>query len=299
LNKVATKFTIKDLENLSGIKAHTIRIWEKRYAILEPDRTDSNIRFYDTINLKKLLNVTQLYNAGYKISKIAKLPENELAAEVKDVVTRSGQNSAYMDHLTLSMFQFDQALFEQTFNRLVAEYSFRHVFLEVFVPLLHKIGLQWQSNSITPVQEHFITNLIKQKLHLSIERVQQSVSAEDETTYVLFLPDNEIHELGLLYLHYEMLLKGRYSIYLGQSVPLENLTSIQAIFSKVQFIGYFTVMPKIDNIDGYLARFNRELLEERNDSLWITGTNAQAATVKNEKIKVFNNLSEIINNLPS
>ena len=131
-----------------------------------------------------------------------------------DHISKGGDDSGYMDALILAMINFDQAQFEQTFNRLIAEFSFRHVFLDVFVPLLFRIGIHWQSDNITPAHEHFISNLIKQKLQISIERVQQTVPKTNGVVYVLFLPDNEIHELGLLYLQYELLLRGKHVIYL-------------------------------------------------------------------------------------
>lgn len=297
MNNIATRFTIKDLENLSGIKAHTIRIWEKRYGILTPERSDSNIRYYNSANLKKLLNVTLLYNAGHKISKIAELTEEALSQTVVDHISKGGDDSGYMDALILAMINFDQAQFEQTFNRLIAEFSFRHVFLDVFVPLLFRIGIHWQSDNITPAHEHFISNLIKQKLQISIERVQQTVPKTNGVVYVLFLPDNEIHELGLLYLQYELLLRGKHVIYLGQSVPMDNLLALQSVFKKITFISYFTIKPAADEVDMYLEQFSRILLNNRKDSLLITGRIVHNKLEMPPNVKMFNDLNEIVNKI--
>jgi len=297
LNNIATRFTIKDLENLSGIKAHTIRIWEKRYGILTPERSDSNIRYYNSANLKKLLNVTLLYNAGHKISKIAELTEEALSQTVVDHISKGGDDSGYMDALILAMINFDQAQFEQTFNRLIAEFSFRHVFLDVFVPLLFRIGIHWQSDNITPAHEHFISNLIKQKLQISIERVQQTVPKTNGVVYVLFLPDNEIHELGLLYLQYELLLRGKHVIYLGQSVPMDNLLALQSVFKKITFISYFTIKPAADEVDMYLEQFSRLLLNNRKDSLLITGRIVHNKLEMPPNVKMFNDLNEMVNKI--
>lgn len=299
LNSIEAQFTIRDLENLSGIKAHTIRIWEQRYKLLEPHRTDSNIRYYNIENLKKLLNVSLLYGMGYKISKIASLADQDLKAEVKSQATKGGSMLGYSDSLVLAMLDFDQGLFEHTFNRLVAEFSFRQVFLEVFVPFLHKIGLHWQSDSITPAHEHFVSNLIKQKLHLSIERVQQSVPTETDRVFVLFLPDLEIHELGLLYIHYELLLKGYQSIYLGQSVPMDNLGAVQPLFERVTYVSYFTVQPAADDVKDYLAEFSAEILSRPGDLLWVTGRNTKKldGPQMGKQIKLFNNIDEIVNKI--
>ena len=189
--------------------------------------------------------------------------------------------------------------FERTYNRLVAERSFRDIFLEVFVPFLYNIGLEWQSNHIIPAHEHFISNLIKQKLHINIERIQQNPSSSSEKVFVLFLPINEIHELGLLYLHYELILKGYHSIYLGQSVPMENLKVVQEIYPKVSFISYFTVQPTIDSVMNYLKQFQTEILTASDSTLWILGRNVKELKlpVSLKNIKVFNNLEKIINKI--
>ena len=275
LNKIATIFSIKDLENLTGIQAHTIRIWEKRYGILSPERTDTNIRYYNISNLKKLLNVHLLNQAGMKISNIAKLPESELLEKVRELESTLQGDTQYQNSLLLAMFQFDQALFENTYNKMTAESSFRRVFLDFFVPLLQKVGLDWQSDSITPAHEHFISNLIKQKLHINIERVQQTSVQIRDRVFVLFLPENEIHELGLLYIHYELILKGYRSIFLGQSVPMENLSSVQILYDNICFISYFTVQPWKDDVHSYLVKFRKEVLVEKKDQLWILGMNCQ------------------------
>lgn len=296
MNNVATLFSIKDLENLSGIKAHTIRIWEKRYEILSPSRTDSNIRFYDIVNLQKLLNVTLLYNNGLKISKIAKLDKDELQIRVRELASRTEGNEKFLNAMKLAMLNFDQSLFENTYNRLVLENSFRNIFVEVFIPLLHSIGLEWQSNSITPAHEHFISNLIKQKLHINIERVQQIPPKYPEKIFVLFLPMNEIHELGLLYIQYELILKGYHAIYLGQSVPLDNLEVIQKVYSGVTFVSYFTVRPSADDVPDYLDQFETTILNKPGNKLWILGRNTRDIdyAFDEKKINRFEDIQSLI-----
>ncbi|MFT7590486.1 MAG: DNA-binding transcriptional MerR regulator [bacterium] len=297
MNNIYHQFTIKDLENLSGIKAHTIRIWEKRYNILNPERTDSNVRMYDTSNLKKLLNVTYLYNGGHKISKIAQLSEADLNQTVIDQVSKRGDHVSYMDSLVLSMLNFDQSHFEQTFNRLISEFSFRHVFLKVFIPLLHRIGIYWQSDNIMPVHEHFISSLIKQKVQISIERAQQTIPKVDGMVYVMFLPENEIHELSLMYLQYELMLRGHQAIYLGKSVPMSNLKALQAVYKQITFVSYFTIKPASEEVEIYLQQFSRILLKDRNDLLWVGGRNVQNHSKTFPDVKLFSDLNEMINKM--
>jgi len=284
MNNIAPLFSIKDLENLSGIKAHSIRIWEKRYDLLEPNRTESNIRYYDLENLKKLLNITILYNHGYKISKIAKYSIEDLENKVREYIGGKSDQEHFVNSLKVSMLKYDRNLFEHTYNSLVAESSFKDVFINILIPFLQNIGLEWQSNSITPAHEHFFTNLLKQKLLINIERVQQVLPKNPEEVFVLYLPLNEIHEFGLLFIHYVLLLKGHYSIYLGQSVPLENLKSLQSIFKKVNFISYFTVKPDPDEVNAYINQVQEEVLHDRDDHFYLLGRRtADIETPKNSK----------------
>ncbi|MBR9859837.1 MerR family transcriptional regulator [bacterium] len=297
LNNVQFQFSIKNLENLSGIKAHTIRIWEKRYGLLSPDRTGTNIRTYDTNDLQKLLNIALLYNKGYKISKIAELSEKELITKVRDEIAKSDSNDHYLSSLKLAMLNYDQTLFEHTYTRLVAERSFREIFLEVLIPLLEEVGLLWQTDSITPAHEHFLSNLIKQKLHLNIERVQRQNPEHTDRVFVLFLPSNEIHELGLLYLHFELTLRGYQTIYLGQSVPRVSLRSLIKIHPEITYVSFFTVKPEPDAIEEYLEDFRRKLLNESNNELWLLGRGTEPIQGKemHPRIVLFNKIEELLN----
>lgn len=272
MNNIKTEFTIKDLENFSGIKAHTIRIWEKRYNLFEPLRTSSNIRYYTIDSLKKLLNVTLLYNNGLKISKIADLNKNGLEQKVKELVFNDGFENSALNSFKLSMLNFDEALFHKTYNSLIVHSSFKAVFTNIFMPFLNEVGLLWMVNSITPSHEHFITNLIKQKIYFNIEKVQMVDSLDDRKTFVLFLPLNEIHELGLLYVHFELLLHGYHSIYLGQSVPIENLKDLQNIYKDICFITYLTVEPSADTVEVYIQSvFDQILKNTTSNELWVAG----------------------------
>ncbi len=163
VNNIKNVFSIKDLENLSGIKAHTIRIWEKRYNILEPIRTETNIRTYDLASLQKLLNVVLLNSYGYKISRIADLSAEKIVFLVREIIAGKNANNHILNTFKMAMINFDQALFLNTYTNLLSEKSFREIFYEIIIPLMNDIGLLWQSGTISPAQEHFISYLIKQK----------------------------------------------------------------------------------------------------------------------------------------
>jgi len=241
--------------------------------MLRPSRTESNIRFYDLANLQKLLNVALLYQYGVKISKIAGMNDDQLRQRVRSHIHTGADHANHLGALKIAMLNFDRNLFDTTYNRMTSEMSFKEIFLDVFIPLLNNIGLEWQSNSITPAHEHFISNLVKQKLHINIERVQQTEGIHPDHAYVLFLPLNEIHEFGLLYIHYELLLRGNRSIYLGQSVPMENLSAFKSMYKRISFISYFTVQPAVEDLPAYLKEFKETLLDSPH-SLAVLGRNA-------------------------
>ena len=271
MNNVKSNFSIKDLENLSGIKAHTIRIWEKRYNLFQPNRTDTNIRCYDIKNLQKLLNVTFLYNNGYKISKISQLGEDKIPSVVRNLVSEQSDNGHVLNSFKMSMMNFDQVLFFKTYNALVKEKSFREIFYEDFIPFLNQVGLLWQTDTITPSHEHFICALIKQKILVNTEKLQFSTPTNNSKTFVLYLPDNEIHELGLMFLNYEILSKGYKAIFLGQSIPICSLKDLMRLYDNIVFVSYFTVQPDKENIRAYLKDFHDLLLKNTTSELWISG----------------------------
>ncbi|WP_047245923.1 MerR family transcriptional regulator [Maribacter thermophilus] len=292
-------FSIRDLENLSGIKAHTIRIWEKRYNLLSPERTDTNIRNYSIASLQKLLNVTLLYHNGYKISKIAKIPEAEIPLRVKEVVSKKNNNSHVLNTFKLAMVNFDQTLFFETYNKLLSTRSFREVFKETFIPLLNEIGLLWQTDTISPAHEHFITGLIKQKILINTEKVQQPTPTKTDKVFVSFLPENEIHEIGLLYLNYEILSKGYKCVYLGQTVPLENLVDVMRYFENIYFLSYFTVKPDKDHINTYIRNFENMASKYSNPNFWILGRQVKHVEVSKlpNYIKTFTSIDQVVNEL--
>lgn len=271
-NVVKTKFSIKDLESLSGIKAHTIRIWEKRYKLLEPSRTPTNIRYYTLEDLQKLLNVTFLNQNGYKISKIAKNNSKEIASLVS-IIVRDQEFGDYhhaANSFKIAMMNFDQHLFYETYDTLLESTDFRTIFYNCFMPLLHEIGLLWQTDTINPAHEHFLYNLIKQKVMLNIEDVQHKVRTINDETFVLFLPENEIHELGLIFLNYEIVSLGYKCIYLGQSIALESLQYISINHPNITFASYFTVQPEVEDLPDYFKEFEN-LFGKKGHTLYVLG----------------------------
>lgn len=298
INNIKSVFSIKDLENLSGIKAHTIRIWEKRYDILQPMRTDTNIRLYDLASLQKLLNITLLHDYGYKISKIATYPQDKIPSLVREIISSKTAKSHAISELKMAMMNFDQELFFNTYNWLIAEKSFKEIFHQVFIPLMNELGLLWQSDTITPAHEHFISYLIKQKLLINTEKIQVLKQTKVDKIFVLSLPMNEIHELGLMYLNYEILLHGYKTIYLGESMPIDNLKDLKKHFDSIVFVSYLTVQPERDILDSYIQKMSDELVDE-NTQLWFTGRLVEFINKEglSDKISIFNSISELVDKI--
>jgi DNA-binding transcriptional MerR regulator len=271
MNNIKSTFSIKDLENLTGIKAHTIRIWEKRYNLLEPERTDTNIRTYSLANLQKLLNISYLNNNGYKISKIASLDSSEIPKLVKDVAQSDLTNNHAIDTFKLSMLNFDQKLFYDTYESLMKEKSFSEIFYEDLIPLLSEIGMLWQTDTITTAHEHFITSLIRQKILVNTELIQAQNQVKTDRIFVLYLPDNEVHELGLMLINYEIISRGHQSIFLGQSVPLESLKDFLNYYNEITFVSYFTVKPEKEFINEYITDLINKLLVKDSIKFWVLG----------------------------
>lgn len=299
MNNFKSTFSIKDLENLTGIKAHTIRIWEKRYNLLQPERTDTNIRYYDLESLQILLNVSYLNENGYKISKIASLPKEKTSELVKNIARESTSNNHVMNLFKLAMLNFDQQLFNNLYTNLFKEKSFKEIFYEVFIPLLAEIGVLWQTDTITIAHEHFISTLIRQKIILNTEKLQEKNQTTSDSTFVLFLPDNEIHELGLMYLNLEIISKGHHSILLGPSVPVSSLVGLLDHYESITFISYFTIKPEKEDLENYIKQFAETILKKKTSKLWILGRMIQHVNTERlpNQIKTFssiNNLVEIL-----
>jgi DNA-binding transcriptional MerR regulator len=213
-------YKIKDLEILTGIKAHTIRMWEKRYGLLHPQRTDTQIRTYSDEELLLLLNISMLYKKGYKISHIAQMTPEQLVA-TSQKIQESGLEESATEQLIVSVLQLDEQLFQQVFNELIQKQSLSVLFTEIIIPFLQRIGVMWVVGTINPAQEHFMSNLIRQKIIAATDALP--IPGPDQKRIILYLPENEWHEISLLVYHYHLRQLGFHSIYLGQSLPFDAL----------------------------------------------------------------------------
>ena len=297
MDRIKSTFSIKNLENLSGIKAHTLRIWEKRYSLLTPERTDTNIRRYSLDSLRKLLNITLLYNHGFKISKIASLNSDEIPKLVRSIALKANSEQVSINAFKLAMINFDYELFDDNYEEISDNHEFEHIFMQIFMPLMKELGILWQTGAISPAHEHFITNLVKQKIHLQTESLQRNkFNNQEHPIFVLFLPENEIHELGILYLNFLILSKGYRTIFLGQSLQTSSLETLYSYDSKFIFVSYLTVEPNSEEIMPFLDRFFKQVLEKHESKLIIFGPQQVAINKENlpGKIELYRSVESFI-----
>ncbi len=248
------KYSIKDLEKITGIKAHTIRIWEKRYGIVKPSRTETNIRFYSDEDLRHLMNVAILNKFGYKISNIQSMSVAEVAQSVVELSNQDIDNDHQIDNLVMAMIELDEQRFDKITSSAIIKNGFDDTFEHLLKQFLEKIGVLWQTGSVNPAQEHFISQLIRQKLILAIDG--QNEIKTTHKIFLLFLPENEYHELALLYMYYLIRKAGHQVIYLGQNVPLSNLKDIFEIHKIDYLLSSIASKLSAEAIAEFFEEFN-------------------------------------------
>ncbi|WP_374163941.1 MerR family transcriptional regulator [Arcticibacter sp. MXS-1] len=217
-------YSIRDLERISGIKAHTIRIWEKRYNLISPLRTSTNIRFYTNEHLKLLLNVSLLSRHGLKISAISGMTTSDISEQVQSILSEETRQENWSDNLLLSLIEINELVFNRTFRAMEKQLGFEQAFIQVVFPFFDRIGIMWHAGSINPAQEHFFSNMVRQKLISATDAFPPGEEKAGKKA-LLFLPEHELHELALLFYNYALRSRGYHTIYLGQSVPLDSLNS--------------------------------------------------------------------------
>ncbi len=284
-------YSIKDLEKLSGIKSHTIRIWEQRYDILRPQRTKTNIRFYQEEDLKLLLNIALLNRNGIKISKISKMSPSEIAEKATDISVNNYEHSTQIDALTISMIEMDEYKFDQILSSNIRKLGFERTIIEVIYPFLEKLSLLWLTGSINPVQENFFSYLIRQKVIVAIDS-EPIMRGDHVKKYMIYLPEGESQELSLLLMHYILKSRRNQVIYLGQNIGLEDLKDANKIH-KPDFV--FTMITEAYSKQP-VGRYVDQLSKVFKDAhLLLSGYQVAAQNIKNTAgITVLSSLEETI-----
>lgn len=289
-----SKYSIKDLEHLSGIKAHTLRAWESRYGIIEPRRTPTNIRYYVDDDLKRILNVAVLVKGGMRISNVARMSPEELRSAVIDAGRYQGNYESQINALKISMLEFDEYLFDSIFNKCLIQFGTDETLTKILAPFIYEIGTLWQTGAITVANEHFISSMVKQKLFSIIDQTILPPPKEKRKGFILYLPSGELHELGLLYLYYFLKKRGHRVIYLGQSVPMEYLREVALKTGMDNLISIFTSSPHYEELDLYFERLS-EMFDPENFRFFVTGyqcLEANATSVP-PNVKILENLEKL------
>lgn len=245
------KYSIKELEQLSGIKAHTIRIWEKRYKIIEPQRTTANIRYYSDDDLKKIINVALLNTNGVKISKIAGMSREEINQKILDLSATASAMDVHIDQLIVAMIDLNEEYFEEILSARIERNGFVRTITEMIFPFMEKIGVLWQTGTITPAHEHFMTSLVRQRIIASL--AQLPIPSKQSKKAILFLPEGELHEIGLLFCHYLTRQLGFRTFYLGQSVPYDDLKIVYQIHQPEILITSMISSPPAGLVEAYIS----------------------------------------------
>jgi DNA-binding transcriptional MerR regulator len=286
-----SNYSIKDLEQLSGIKAHTLRIWEQRYDFIKPKRTDTNIRYYDDQDLKLVLNVSLLKDHGHKISKISRMPYSEMQKEVLKLTEKRLSYPEQIHALTLAMIDHDEDRFEKIMSTIILQLGFEDTIIKVIYPFLVKIGILWQTGSISPSQEHFISNLIRQKMIVAIDGLYVP-SAEYKNKYLLFLPEEELHELSLLFSAYLIKSRKNKVIYIGQQTPFEDLVTVYNSLKPDYLLTVLTTYPQSAEVQQYVDKLAETF---HNNTILITGRQVIGQDIKMRKnIGILNKLEDLI-----
>lgn len=248
-------YSIRELEHLSGIKAHTIRIWEQRYGILSPKRTDTNIRYYDDADLKIILNVSLLNDKGFKISKIAKMSAPEIAEEILQLSENSSDNQVQINALVLATIEMNEVKFDGSLNKMIRQLGFEQAMLKIIYPFLNKIGILWQTDNICPAHEHFVSNIIRQKIIVAIDG-QNLQNPNEAKRFLLFLPEGELHELALLFMHYLLRARHHHVMYLGQNLPFTDLQRAAEVYRPDHFVCVLTSIPEREEVQAFIDKLS-------------------------------------------
>lgn len=280
-------YSIKDLENLTGIQAHTIRIWEQRYGLLSPNRTPTNIRRYSDKELRKLLSVALLNNNGWKISKIAKMSD----AEVTDLVLRltEGEDVSVenqIETLKMVMVEMSEEKFDKVFSHLVLQLGFEETIYKIFIPFFKRLTYLWQTDAVTIAQINFMTSLYRQKMYVAIDGIVPQYNP-NKKSFIMFLPQTEWLDIGLLFCNYMAKKRGHFSLYLGASFPAKELLELIPKYPN----SYLLSVATLSQIN--LTKYYNQLLEQCNNGqkILVTGNQIDSIKIEDGRLTTFQDYS--------
>ncbi len=287
-------FTIRDIENLCGIKAHTLRVWEQRYStLISPKRKPSLHRRYDNEDLKYFLRISFLYHSGHKISKIAQLSEEEICQLAMRIFAGPGAEHHFIMQLAEASIDFDQEKFDRIFHHAILHFGFENAIAQVAFPFLRKIGMLWLTGHVVPAQEHFSSSLIVKKIHIAINELGSSVAAVggEANTLLLFSPAGELHEIPLLFMHYLLKKNGKRVVYFGANTAIETLKNYCAQKKVEQLVCHLLINLIRCDTDDYISQLLNGFPEQE---IIVSGQILQQTRIVNPRLRILNGLAESI-----
>ncbi len=286
---MVNEYSIRDLEVLTGIKSHTIRIWEQRYGLLTPKRTETNIRFYFDEDLRFLLQVALLNDNGYRISKITKLSKAEINQIYEDLLIAKPEPIAQINGLVSAMVDMNEVQFSKIYEENISKLGIKDTIIQVIYPFLNRIGLLWVTNKIKPIQEHFILNLVRQKIVAAINKLP--TVQDSSKSCLLFLPEKEHHEIGLLLAQF-ILKQARFQVYYaGANVPLDNLSIVNTKLKLNFALTLFTIFPSRNKLQNYVEALGDSF---KNTQVYISGYQSRFIGKVPENVKVWKGVDELL-----
>lgn len=289
-------YSIKELERLSGIKAHTIRIWEKRHNIISPQRTSTNIRYYSDEDLKKILNISILKKNGVKIGTIANLSYKDIVKKIEELQKLRSSPQLYQDQMLVAMIDLDESKFEKMLSNLILKYGFEHSITQIIFPYLEKVGMMWLTSNISPAHEHFLSNFIRQKMIVAIDALP-IIEDKDAPKVLLFLPEHEMHEFGILFSNYYLRKYGCKTLYLGQIVPLKDVKSISKSYKPDYVITSLSTKLHHYTIEEFFSHLSSNI---PNSQIFVTGYQLRNWNKKTpDKLRIFRSFEDLKRICPS
>lgn len=283
-------FTIKDIEHLSGIKAHTLRIWEQRYQLFIPKRKESKHRYYDNEDLKHILRISQLYHSGVKISKIARLSEESIRTMTMGNAEHQESAGTYVHQLIEASIDFDEDTFDRLLNKAFKQFGFESAIIDIVYVFLERVGLLWLTDHMIPAQEHFASNIIKRKIIAQIEAVKVKPSPAS-STYVLFTPEGEHHEIPLLLTYYLMKANGKHCVYMGVDLPLRDLEAYVSYKKPSHLYLHGITHLSEEPVDVMLAALSNAC---KHQQIIIAGPLTREITSTPKNVHVLHSMNEVI-----
>jgi MerR family transcriptional regulator, light-induced transcriptional regulator len=284
------RFSIKDIENLTGIKAHTIRIWEQRYGILQPKRTPTNIRYYDALDLKLALRISLLNAYGYKISRIHEMSEDDMNALIQKINDRDFKLQVLVNDLLETTLAMDIDKFERLVNEYLRKYGIEQTIEQLIFSFLEKVGIMWMTDRIFPAQEHMMSNVVYRKLALAIENLPPK-EMDASPSVLLFLPEGEIHDIGLMYVNYLLRKYEKNPIYLGANSPIKEVKLVvEAKHPDYLYVHLTSVTSEFD-VNKYLQKLHNAFPDSK---ILVSGSLLKSTKhIPIQNIKLLHTLQEV------